>query len=121
MLRATLEDLDTQKNNLKTMADAWAKGETETLEKLLLASMKTFNRIRMGISRPQPGVVISDYVLSNFPKAEREKLAAMIEQQGVDGRFCSRPDLSDASGCKGDYVRKVDAWQGRGFPFYELW
>ncbi len=41
VLRATIEDLDTQKNNLKTMADAWARGETETLEKLLLASMKT--------------------------------------------------------------------------------
>jgi hypothetical protein len=52
--------------------------------------------------------------LMNAPNA----LLAMIEQQGVDGRFSGRPDLSDASGCKGNYERKVDGWQGRGFPFY---
>jgi hypothetical protein len=52
--------------------------------------------------------------LMNAPEA----LLAMIERQGVDGRFSGRPDLSDASGCKGNYERKVDDWQGRGLPFY---
>jgi uncharacterized protein YbaP (TraB family) len=41
LLRSTIEDLDTQTNNVKTMADAWAKGETSVLEKLLLAGMKS--------------------------------------------------------------------------------
>ena len=45
-------------------------------------------------------------------------LLAMIEQQGVDGTFSGRPNLSNASGCKKNYERKVDAWQRRGFPFY---
>jgi uncharacterized protein YbaP (TraB family) len=41
LLRSTIEDLETQTNNVKTMADAWAKGDTASLEKLLLASMKS--------------------------------------------------------------------------------
>jgi uncharacterized protein YbaP (TraB family) len=41
LLRSTLEDLDSQTSNVKTMADAWARGDTAELEKLLLASMKS--------------------------------------------------------------------------------
>ena len=41
LLRATLDDLDTQTDNVKTIADAWAKGDTAALENLLLTSMKT--------------------------------------------------------------------------------
>ncbi len=41
LLRATLDDLDTQTSNVKTMADAWARGDTASLEKLLLTEMKS--------------------------------------------------------------------------------
>ena len=41
LLRSTIDDLDTQTSNVKTMAEAWAKGDTESLEKVLLASMKS--------------------------------------------------------------------------------
>ena len=41
LLRSTVDDLDTQTSNVKTIADAWVKGDTAALEKLLLASMKT--------------------------------------------------------------------------------
>ena len=40
LLRSTIEDLDTQTGNVKAMADAWAKGDTRLIEKLLLSSMK---------------------------------------------------------------------------------
>lgn len=40
LLRSTIEDLETQTSNVKTMADAWAKGDAASLEKLLLAGMK---------------------------------------------------------------------------------
>ncbi|MNT57031.1 Peptidyl-tRNA hydrolase [compost metagenome] len=39
---------------------------------------QSFNRIRMGISRPEPGYAIIDYVLGTFPKKESERLADMI-------------------------------------------
>lgn len=38
MLRATIEDLDTQLSNVKSMADAWSRGEIKTLEALLLGA-----------------------------------------------------------------------------------
>jgi uncharacterized protein YbaP (TraB family) len=41
LLRSTLDDLDSQTGNVKTMADACARGDTAELEKLLLASMKS--------------------------------------------------------------------------------
>jgi hypothetical protein len=41
LLKSTLEDLDSQTNNVKTIADAWAKGDVAALETLLLGSMKT--------------------------------------------------------------------------------
>jgi uncharacterized protein YbaP (TraB family) len=41
LLRATLDGLDSQMANVKTMAEAWARGDTGSLEKLLLTEMKT--------------------------------------------------------------------------------
>jgi uncharacterized protein len=41
LLRGTLEDLDTQTSNVRAIADAWAKGDTAVLEKLLLTELKS--------------------------------------------------------------------------------
>ncbi len=38
MLKALIADLDTQLSNVKTLADAWVAGESQTLERLLLAA-----------------------------------------------------------------------------------
>nr|AAP58517.1 conserved hypothetical protein [uncultured Acidobacteriota bacterium] len=38
MLRSTVDDLDTQLSDVKAIADAWSRGETKTLEKLLLTA-----------------------------------------------------------------------------------
>jgi uncharacterized protein YbaP (TraB family) len=53
LLRSTIDDLQTQTANVKTIADAWAKGDTRALEELLLASMKTSPRLyqRMLVDR----------------------------------------------------------------------
>ena len=39
LLRSTLEDLETQLKDVKAIADAWARGDTTAIEKLLLSSM----------------------------------------------------------------------------------
>ncbi len=39
LLRSTLDDLDTQIGNVKTIADAWSRGDIDVVEKLLLTSM----------------------------------------------------------------------------------
>ncbi len=39
MLKSAIADLDTEISNVKTIADAWARGETSTLERLLLGAL----------------------------------------------------------------------------------
>jgi uncharacterized protein YbaP (TraB family) len=39
LLRSTLDDLDNQIGNVKTIADAWSRGDVAIVEKLLLTSM----------------------------------------------------------------------------------
>lgn len=72
------DDLDTEVGKLRLRYQGSAGGHNGIKSLIQHLGTQSFNRIRMGISRPQPGIVISDYVLSNFPKAEREKLAEMI-------------------------------------------
>jgi uncharacterized protein YbaP (TraB family) len=40
LLRGTLEDLESQTSNVKSMAAAWARGDIAAMEKLLLPAMK---------------------------------------------------------------------------------
>lgn len=40
MLRSVIADIDTQLSSVKTIANAWSYGDTATLEKLLLGSMR---------------------------------------------------------------------------------
>lgn len=40
LLSSTIDDLDTQISNVKTIADAWARGRTTEIETLLLATVK---------------------------------------------------------------------------------
>src|SRR4029453_8893599 len=39
MLRAVIADIDTQLDNVKVIADAWASGDTATIERLLLGAL----------------------------------------------------------------------------------
>lgn len=41
---------------------------------------QTFNRVRLGISRPKAGLASSDYVLAPFAKAELPLVARMVEE-----------------------------------------
>ncbi|RJE83559.1 aminoacyl-tRNA hydrolase [Paenibacillus sp. 1011MAR3C5] len=74
------DDLDTEIGKLRLRYQGSAGGHNGIKSLIQHLNTQSFNRIRMGISRPQPGIVISDYVLANFPKAERDKLSHMIEQ-----------------------------------------
>jgi uncharacterized protein YbaP (TraB family) len=41
LLKSTIDDIDNQTSNVKTIADAWARGDVVVLEKLLLGTMKS--------------------------------------------------------------------------------
>ncbi len=74
------DDLDTEIGKLRLRYQGSAGGHNGIKSLIQHLNTQTFNRIRMGISRPEPGMVISDYVLSTFPKKDRDKLAEMIEK-----------------------------------------
>ncbi|GKU77093.1 aminoacyl-tRNA hydrolase [Paenibacillus sp. L3-i20] len=73
------DDLDTEIGKLRLRYQGSAGGHNGIKSLIQHLNTQSFNRVRMGISRPQPGMVISDYVLSTFPKAERDKLQTMVE------------------------------------------
>lgn len=74
------DDLDTEIGKIRLRYQGSAGGHNGIKSLIQHLGTQSFNRIRMGISRPQPGMNIADYVLSNFPKSEHDKLEAMIEQ-----------------------------------------
>ncbi|MFB9324364.1 aminoacyl-tRNA hydrolase [Paenibacillus aurantiacus] len=72
------DDLDTEIGKIRLRYQGSAGGHNGIKSIIQHTGTQTFDRIRMGISRPNPGQNIADYVLSNFPKSEHDKLAGMV-------------------------------------------
>jgi len=73
------DDLDTETGKIRLRYQGSAGGHNGIKSIIQHTGTQQFNRIRMGISRPEPGMNIADYVLSTFPKAERETIVEMVE------------------------------------------
>lgn len=74
------DDMDTETGRIRLRYQGSAGGHNGIKSIIQHTGTQTFNRIRVGISRPTNGMIISDYVLSNFPKSEGELLKAMVEE-----------------------------------------
>ncbi|MFC4811898.1 aminoacyl-tRNA hydrolase [Paenibacillus sp. GCM10023250] len=74
------DDLDTETGKIRLRYQGSAGGHNGIKSIIQHTGTQTFNRIRLGISRPTNGMRISDYVLSNFPKSEGELVKAMVEE-----------------------------------------
>ncbi|AZK45542.1 aminoacyl-tRNA hydrolase [Paenibacillus lentus] len=74
------DDLDTEigRNRLRYQGSAGGHNGIKSI--IQHTGTQTFNRIRMGISRPEPGYAVVDYVLSPFAKKERPLLDDSIQQ-----------------------------------------
>jgi len=73
------DDLDTEVGRIRLRYQGSAGGHNGIKSIIQHMGTQTFNRVRVGISRPEPGMVISDYVLSPFAKAERANLQKSVE------------------------------------------
>lgn len=83
------DDMDTPTGSVRLRYQGGPGGHNGIKSIIQHSGTQQFNRIRMGVSRPQhPGVNIADYVLSNFPKSEREAVEAMI------GAACEAAEFS---------------------------
>ncbi|WP_027086713.1 aminoacyl-tRNA hydrolase [Cohnella panacarvi] len=74
------DDLDTEVGRIRLRYQGSAGGHNGIKSIIQHTGTQTFNRIRIGISRPKPGIVISDYVLSPFAKAEQTDVRRMVEE-----------------------------------------
>lgn len=73
------DDLDTEIGRIRLRYQGSAGGHNGIKSIIQHTGTQVFNRVRMGISRPEPGFAVVDYVLSPFPKKESERLSAMID------------------------------------------
>ncbi|MFC4777184.1 aminoacyl-tRNA hydrolase [Paenibacillus sp. GCM10023252] len=73
------DDLDTEVGRIRLRYQGSSGGHNGIKSLIQHLGTQSFNRVRIGISRPQPGMNIADYVLSTFPKGEQELLAKMVE------------------------------------------
>lgn len=73
------DDLDTElgRNRLRYQGSAGGHNGIKSL--IQHTGTQTFNRIRMGISRPDPGHAVVDYVLSTFAKKDAGLLQTSID------------------------------------------
>jgi PTH1 family peptidyl-tRNA hydrolase len=74
------DDLDTVVGKIRLRYQGSAGGHNGIKSIIQHTGTQSFNRVRMGISRPEPGYAIVDYVLGTFPKKEREQLQSMVEE-----------------------------------------
>ncbi|CAM3279101.1 MULTISPECIES: aminoacyl-tRNA hydrolase [Paenibacillus] len=74
------DDMDTETGKVRLRYQGSAGGHNGIKSIIQHTGTQQFNRVRMGISRPEPGHAIVDYVLSKFMKNEKEALDQTIEQ-----------------------------------------
>ncbi|MFS0836377.1 aminoacyl-tRNA hydrolase [Paenibacillus sp. 1P03SA] len=74
------DDMDTPFGNIRLRYQGSAGGHNGIKSVIAHTGTSTFNRIRMGINRPNPGYPIVDYVLSNFSKTETGSLPAVLDK-----------------------------------------
>ncbi|MFX3634144.1 MAG: aminoacyl-tRNA hydrolase [Candidatus Pristimantibacillus sp.] len=74
------DDMDTEVGKIRLRYQGSAGGHNGIKSLIQHLGTQSFNRVRMGVSRPLPGRNIADYVLDNFPKSEHAAVIDMIEQ-----------------------------------------
>ncbi|GAC42450.1 aminoacyl-tRNA hydrolase, partial [Paenibacillus popilliae] len=79
-LTVLYDDMDTELGKVRLRYQGSSGGHNGIKSLIQHLGTQSFNRVRMGISRPQPGREIVDYVLSPFAKAERNKLGEAIDK-----------------------------------------
>jgi len=72
------DDLDTEVGRIRLRYQGSAGGHNGIKSVIQHTGTQTFNRVRMGISRPEPGMAVVDYVLTRFSKSEIPAVRRMV-------------------------------------------
>lgn len=74
------DDLDTPFGSIRLRYQGSAGGHNGIKSTIQHLGTQSFQRIRMGISRPAPGRDIADYVLHTFSKEELTKMPPLLDK-----------------------------------------
>lgn len=74
------DDLDLPVGSIRLRQTGSAGGHNGIKSIIAHVGTQTFNRIRIGIDRPKPGINIADYVLSKFSKQELEEIEHVVDR-----------------------------------------
>ncbi|MFC6232769.1 aminoacyl-tRNA hydrolase [Paenibacillus allorhizosphaerae] len=74
------DDLDTPFGNIRLRYQGSAGGHNGIKSTIQHLGTQSFNRIRMGISRPAPGREVVDYVLGSFTKEEAQTMPSVLDK-----------------------------------------
>lgn len=74
------DDLDLPVGKIRLRQKGSAGGHNGIRSTIQHLGTQEFNRIRVGINRPQNGQSVSDYVLSNFSKEEQEMITEVANK-----------------------------------------
>ncbi|MNH88550.1 Peptidyl-tRNA hydrolase [compost metagenome] len=74
------DDMDTPYSQIRLRYQGSSGGHNGIKSIIQHVGTQSFNRIRIGVSRPAPGRNIADYVLDNFTKLEVKELDQVLDQ-----------------------------------------
>ena len=74
------DDMDTEVGKIRLRYQGSAGGHNGIKSIIQHTGTQSFNRVRLGISRPAPGRDIADYVLQAFSKSDRDPVQQAIER-----------------------------------------
>ncbi len=74
------DDMDTPFGQIRLRYQGSAGGHNGIKSIIAHAGTQSFNRIRVGVSRPTPGYSIVDYVLADFTKEESKTLPDVVQR-----------------------------------------
>lgn len=87
------DDLDTPFGSIRLRYQGSAGGHNGIKSTIQHLGTQSFNRIRMGISRPAPGRDIADYVLSTFSKEEMQTMPQVLDRTVQAMEFALQNDF----------------------------
>lgn len=90
------DDIDTEIGSIRLRMKGGPGGHNGIKSIIAHLGTEEFNRIRIGISRPAPGAVRSNYVLSAFRKEEIEPLQGAVRKAADAMEFCLKHPFEKA-------------------------
>lgn len=74
------DDLDLETGKLRLRGKGSAGGHNGIKSLIQHLGTQEFNRIRVGVSRPPPGMKVADYVLAKFSKEDQPIVKEAVEK-----------------------------------------